>query len=235
MPDYKPARLRRLAAFAVDSALMPLVMFVTIAVCSLLPENAFALAIGVAVFLCLSAVYCRDYLLSGRSIGKRLFGLSVVDSATGLPATGKQLILKGLCFMIAPLDAMRLVLTGRSAGERISGTAVVRGNVSGPIEAKRFLKVAAVAAAVGLLLGCVISFALNAAKDNESYAISLDYLTEHAEFEGDASLTGFSATIHGTEQSHSYTFSTSSGYYTVTCHPDPEGVWAVCGECTELN
>lgn len=235
MSECKPARPRRLAAFAVDMALMPLVVFVTIAVCSLLPENAYALAIGVAAFLCLSAVYCRDYLLGGRSIGKRLCGLSVVDSATGLPATGKQLILKGLCFMIVPFDAMLLLLTGRSAGERISGTAVVRGNVSGPMEAKRFLKIAAVAAAVGLLLGGIILFALNAAKNNESYAISLDYLTQRAEFEGEASLTGFSATIHGTEQSHSYTFSTGSGYYTVTCHPDPEGVWAVCEECTELQ
>lgn len=235
MPDYKPARLRRLAAFIADMAVMPLVMFVSIAVCSLVPEEAAAFAIGVTVFLCLSALYCRDYLLAGRSIGKRLFGLSVVDGATGLPATGKQLMLKGLCFMTAPFDAMLLLLTGRSAGERISGTAVVRGNVSGPIEAKRFLKVAAVAAAVGLLMGGIISFALNAAKDNESYAISLDYLTQHAEFEGDASLTGFSASIHGTEQSHSYTFSTGSGSYTVTCHPDPEGVWAVCGECTELD
>ena len=127
------------------------------------------------------------------------------------------------------------LLGGRSVGERISGTAVVRGKVSGPIVAKRFVKVAAVAAAVGLISGGIITFSLNAAKQIESYALSLGYLTDNVSFEGDPSLTGFSASTHGTERTHSYTFSTGSGYFTITCHPDSEGAWAVCEECTGLK
>lgn len=235
MLDYTPARLPRLLAFFLDMSLLPVFAFAALAIGELLPGDFVFFVLGIVVFSFLAVLYCRDWLLGGRSIGKRLCGLSVVDRATGGPAAGKQLLLKGLCYMVLPFDAFVLLLTGRSVGERISGTAVVRRKVSGPIVPARFWKVAAVAAAAGLLLGGIISFALNAAKENESYALSLNYLTDSISFDGEPTLTGFSSTIHGTKRSHSYTFSTDAGTFTVTCHPDGDGTWTVCEECTDLE
>lgn len=238
MSDLSPARFRRLGAIIIDTYAMLLPAFAVVIAASLLPPAAGSCLVCIGVFLCCGYLYCRDYLLGGRSIGKRLMGLSVVDRATGAPATGKQLLVLDLCFAILPFDAIVLLLTGRSIGERISGTAVVRGKVSGPIVKKRLLKVAAAAVVLGLALSAAVAAGLNAAKENESYALAYAYLTDSRTFaareETDITLVGFSSTTHGTEHSHYYTFESGSHSYTVTCHPDGDG-WAVCTDCTDFD
>ena len=236
MTTHKPARFHRLGAIIVDAHAMLIPMILVLFVIELLPLDAN----GFGTFLCVGFLYCRDYLLGGRSLGKRLFGLSVVDRATGAPATGKQMLVKDLLLILGPFEAFVLLLTGTSIGERISGTAVVRDKVSGPIMKRRFWKVAAVAAVLGLLMAGVIQLGLNAAKQNESYTLAYDHLTGSSTFaaqepeDASVTLTGFSYTTHGLETSHHYTFETDRHTYTVTCHPVGDG-WAVCGECTEFD
>lgn len=240
MTTYKPARARRFGAILIDAHMMLIPAILVIFIAELLPAqtNAFAACFG--AFLCVGSLYCRDYLLGGRSLGKRLFDLSVVDGATGAPATGKQLLLKDLCLFLGPFEVLVLLLTGRSIGERCSGTAVVHDRIPGPIVPKRFAKVAAAAAALGLLMAGVITMSLNAAMKNESYALAHAYLTESSTFAAQeepgaqVTLVGFSSTTHGTEASHHYTFETKEHVYVVTCHPEGDG-WAVCEECTELE
>lgn len=240
MTTYKPARLHRLGAIIVDVHGMLIPAILVLFVIELLPLEANAFAACFGTFLCVGFLYCRDYLLGGRSLGKRLFGLSVVDLATGGPATGKQLLVKDLLLILGPFEAFVLLLTGRSIGERASGTAVVPDRISSPMVMKRFGKVAASAAVLGLLMAGVIQLGLNAAKQNESYTLAYDHLTGSSTFaaqepEGaEITLTGFSATTHGLEPSHHYTFETNRHTYTVTCHPEGDG-WAVCGECTEFD
>lgn len=235
MYDYRPARMRRLLAFIVDMNLFTLQIFLLMGLLMLIPEDGLVFVLGITVFIGLASLHCRDWLLSGRSIGKRLLGLSVVDRTTGAPATGTQLFRKGLHFLVLPFDAFLLMLTGRSLGERISDTAVIHGKAAAPIVPKRFYKLIAVAAAAGLLLGFGISFGLNAAKENESYARSLDYLADTMLITEEPQLTGFSSSTHGTQHTHSYTFIIDGSAVTVTCHPLPDGSWAVCTECTEFD
>ena len=168
MPEHKPARLRRMAAFLVDLyGSVTLAFIVAFLGVLLFP----ALEIYVAMFCAIFAIgylYCRDWLLSGRSIGKRLCGLSVVDLGTNLPAAGKQLLLKNLCYYIFPFDALVLVLTGRSIGERISRTAVIVEEIPAPIEKRRLVRLAAVAAVLGLVFGFVASIGMNQAKKTKA-------------------------------------------------------------------
>lgn len=241
MIDCTPARLRRLAAFLADIYIALIPCFVMLFASTLLPGAIRAYVLFGFMFLCLGLWYCRDYLWGGRSPGKRLLGLSVVDRASGAPATGRQLLIKNLFTFLASFDGLVLLLSGKSIAERVTGTAVVRDKVSSPLEGKRFIKVGAGALVLGLILGSVVSFALNAAKDNESYAVSYAYLTESDTFarQEDAGtepvLVGFSDNTHGTARSQSYTFETDSHVYTVVCHPDGDGTWAVCSECTEFE
>lgn len=241
MPEYKPARLRRMAAFFVDIHSVLLLAFIfALLVMLALPAGA----LFFVPFCAISAIgylYCRDWLLGGRSIGKRLCGLTVVDCATDGPAKGKQLLLKNLCYFIAPFDAIVLLLTGRSVGERISDTVVIPEKRPVPFVKKRLVIFIAIVAVLALLLSGIAALSMNKVRKNESYAPAYDYLTESDTFTSqereDAHiwLTGFSASIVGDEQTHEYTFDTRIHYYTVTCHLQPDGTWAVCTDCTKFD
>ena len=241
MPEHKPARLRRMAAFLVDFyGSVTLAFIVAFLGVLLLP----ALEIYIAMFCVIFAIgylFCRDWLLSGRSIGKRLCGLSVVDRDTHGPATGRQLLLKNLCYYIFPFDALVLVLTGRSIGERISKTTVIVEKIPAPIEKKRLVRLAAVAAVLGLVFGFVATIGVYQARKNESYALAHDYLTQSETFASQErenariTLTGFSSTKSGTEHTHKYTFDIRFHSYVVTCHLQEDGTWAVCRECTDFD
>lgn len=241
MNEFKPVRALRLAAFVVDWHLTVIPAFVFLFASELLPATIQPYAMFVGIFCCFGLYFFRDYLFGGRSPGKRLVGLSVVDRSTGLPATGKQLLIKNLFTWLVSIDGLVLLLSGKSLAERATDTAVVQGEAAAPLVWKRFLKVEAVAAALGLILSGAVSFGLNAAKDNESYAISYAWLTESNTFarqEEDGAepvLVGFTHSTHGTREIQSYTFETDSHVYTVVCHPDDNGAWAVCGDCTEFE
>ena len=231
MFEHKPVRLRRFAAFLIDFHVILISAF-TMAI--LAPLFLRFLGFYFAMFCAVSAIgylYCRDWLLGGQSIGKRLCGLSVVDLATDGPSTGKQLLQKNLCYLIFPFDAFVLLLTGRSVGERISSTAVVPERYPAPIITKRLLRFAAVVMALGLALGTVASYGVKQSKENESYALALEYLSEKG-FGSDFVLTGFSSESINGERSHSYTF---QGLWTVTCHRDSDGTWSVCESCSDID
>ena len=241
MYEHKPARFRRLIAFLIDfHATIFWGFFVVFAGMLLLPFGMIYFAMVCCVF-CAGSLYVRDWLLGGRSIGKRACGLSVVDRATGRPATGKQLLIKDLCCMVLPFDGLVLLLTGRSIGERISCTAVIQEKLPAPLVKKRFVKFAAVTVVLGLLMGFTASYGVDQSKKNESYALAQTYLIESETFaarekEGiRPTLTVFaSKTVNG-QTTHQYTFDTRIHYYVVTCHLQEDGTWAVCDECTDFD
>ena len=241
MYEHKPARFRRLIAFLIDfHATIFLGFFVVFAGMLLLPFGMIYFAMVCCVFFA-GSLYVRDWLLGGRSMGKRACGLSVVDRGTGRPATGKQLLVKDLCYMALPFDGLVLLLTGRSIGERISCTAVVPEKLPAPLVKKRFVKFAAVTVVLGLLMGFTASYGVDQSKKNESYAPAYAYLIESETFtarekEGTRpTLTGFSSKTVNGEQTHQYTFEIHMSYYVVTCHLLEDGTWAVCDECTDFD
>ena len=104
MPEYKPARFRRMLAWFLD-----------LGICLMLPArlvtelplsaNVQIFAAAFVIFGGLAAFSCRDYLLGGRSIGKRILGLSVVDRQTGEAVTGGRLVLRNLFSSSTPWTA----------------------------------------------------------------------------------------------------------------------------------
>lgn len=246
MTDQKPARFRRFLAFWLDVILTALC---TIPLEYLLAQahlsGAAAMAVALALLVPMMLFACRDFLLNGRSVGKRVLGLAVVDRESGRPAGAKQLAVKGLFLFFYFFDGLFLLFSGRSLAERATNTAVIRSRAaSGPLSKKRWLVVIAVALAVVVGLCAVVFAAMNAAKKAEGYQPAHDYLTASDAFaalgaeDGDVSLTGFSfstsygAGTHGTVQS--FTFRVQDESFTVTCHPAGDS-WTVCGECTDFE
>ena len=243
MPEYKPARFRRMLAWFLDMALctsLPgrLVAILPLSANVQIFATAFVAIGGFAAFL------CRDYLLGGRSIGKRLLGLSVVDKQTGEAVTGGRLVLRNLFLFLYPVDGGFLLFSGRSLGERTTNTRVIRARNHCEVRAKPFLIVGSIAAAVALAFGGLIFGALKLVQGTEGYAVCYDYLVQSESFtaqgadEDRIGLAGFSQNTTFQDglpvTTATYTFNVDGVAYAITCHPGEEG-WAVCGECTGFD
>ncbi len=68
----------------------------------------------------------RDVIFKGRSIGKRIFGLYVLDKNTNESASIKQRIIRNLFFFIYPVDGIIMIATKESIGDKICNTVVVK-------------------------------------------------------------------------------------------------------------
>jgi uncharacterized RDD family membrane protein YckC len=71
----------------------------------------------------------RDALLGGRSLGKRLLRLYVVDNGAGAAHHTPnifQLIFRNVFFFIYPIDALVVLFTDRSLGDMITNTRIVK-------------------------------------------------------------------------------------------------------------
>ena len=243
MPECKPARFRRILAWILDFALCSLLPYCALGIPDLLGvPSLLMLPIGiVATISWFAAFLCRDWLLGGRSIGKRILGLSIVDRQTGEAVTGATLVLRNLFFFIYPVDGCFLLFSGRSIGERTTHTAVIRARIRCKIRPKPLLIVTAIVLAIAIPFCIVITAAMNLTKKTESYQISYDYLVQSEAFAAqgadpaDIAMTGFSQRSQlGAETIASYTFQVEGTTYTVTCHPSGES-WAVCAECTDFD
>ena len=67
----------------------------------------------------------RDVIFGGRSVGKRIFGLHVIDLCSSAAATNDKKILRNLFFFLYLVDVFVLLATGQTIGDRIAGTLVV--------------------------------------------------------------------------------------------------------------
>ena len=155
MPEYKPARFRRMLAWFLDLGICLMLPGRLVTVLPL-SANVQIFAAAFAIFGGLAAFLCRDYLLGGRSIGKRILGLSVVDRQTGEAVTGGRLVLRNLFFFLYPVDGGFLLFSGRSLGERTTNTRVIRARNHCEIRVKPFLIVGGIAAAIALAFGGLI-------------------------------------------------------------------------------
>lgn len=85
------------------------------------------LSVGLLVFACRVIFICKD-LFVGRSPGKWIMGLLIVDEATGAPARWKQSIVRNLILLIPVIGESIVGLSLRSGwrlGDRIARTRVV--------------------------------------------------------------------------------------------------------------
>ena len=77
------------------------------------------------VFLYIITFVFRDVIFMGRSVGKRIFRLFVLDKNTNEKASVSQRIMRNLFFFIYPVDGIVLIITKESIGDKIANTIVV--------------------------------------------------------------------------------------------------------------
>lgn len=125
-------RIRRIVAWIIDWNLsgLPSLLFVAfLRDCLTRPsfQNAGVLLILLALILLYPVLFVfRDVIFKGRSIGKRIFGLYIIDKSTNQPALMKQRIIRNLFFFIYPVDGIILLATKESIGDRLVNTAVIK-------------------------------------------------------------------------------------------------------------
>ncbi len=77
------------------------------------------------VFLLFITFIFRDVICKGRSIGKQIFGLHIIDKSTNESASIRQRIIRNLFFFL-PIDGIVLLATKESIGDRVTNTIVVK-------------------------------------------------------------------------------------------------------------
>ena len=124
--------VRRIIAWIIDWNLsgIPCMLFLALnpdfARYPTLQNAGVALLFVLLVFLYPVLFVFRDVIFNGRSIGKRIFGLYVLEKNTNEPASIKQRIIRSLFFFIYPVDGIILLATKESIGDKISNTVVVK-------------------------------------------------------------------------------------------------------------
>lgn len=248
----KTYRFRRFAAVAIDWNLSALPAFLLAALLLPLVQKGLPVFLMLPVILSFPVLFLyRDRLFKGRSPGNRLMKLTVLDSRTLQPLTGKALVTRNLFFFLGGLDLFLLLITGSPLGDRVAAALVVSADEipenppqRTPISKRRFLKIIAVIFLLFLLLSCLIQLLLNSIKDEPHYALAHSYLLKSEAFAqldaepDDVRFTGYSRSTNitnGVAQTEaSFTFQIKGHLLVVTCHEDGAG-WYVCEECTKFQ
>lgn len=124
-------RLKRMVAFIIDwyiSFLPGLILFMFSMNQGVENENVSPLIMipcFIGIFGSFILFVLRDYIFKGQSLGKKIFGLTILDKDTLSTPKNRQLILKNIFLFIYPIDGVILLATGESLGNRITDTVVV--------------------------------------------------------------------------------------------------------------
>ena len=125
-------RIRRIIAWIIDWNLSGLrcLLYTTIFM-DMFKQPSFQNIGYILVFMLLVFLYpitfvFRDVIFKGRSIGKRIFRLYVLDKNTNEPPSIKQKIIRNLFFFIYPIDGIILIATKESIGDKAVNTIVVK-------------------------------------------------------------------------------------------------------------
>ena len=126
-------KIRRIVAWIIDWILSGIPAFVCAFIIS-----AYVMESGGTItpplvllfFLCVFSYpvlfILRDVIFCGRSIGKRILGLRVIDRETGqIPAIWKRIVRSAFLFVYLA-DGVYLLATGKSLGDTVCETTVVR-------------------------------------------------------------------------------------------------------------
>ena len=93
----------------------------------LIPEDVIVTASEIIAYIAFCLAFAlRDAIMGGTSLGKRIFGLYVVDKVNAAKPVVWQRVVRSLgqVFCSTP-DAIVLLITGRGIGDYVAGTAVV--------------------------------------------------------------------------------------------------------------
>ena len=155
----------------------------------------------------------RDLLLGGRSLGKRIMGLTVISKITGEAPKKSELVLRNIFVPIVQIEAIIMLATGLSLGDRVAHTVVVLKKDLDRIHAEapasngveqinsyaaiqkakalsnkkmRVIWIILIAVAGALFIGILltmISAQMNETKNTEEYKLAYHYLINSEAFE----------------------------------------------------
>ncbi len=119
----KSVILRRVFAWIVDA---PLYAFPTMALATLLDDFEMDFLSYIVVFFMPIVFVLRDVISKGRSFGKRMFELNILNKSSNDPASAKQKIVRNLFFVIFLIDGIVMLVTKESIGDKVANTIVVK-------------------------------------------------------------------------------------------------------------
>lgn len=199
----------------------------------------------------------RDVAFGSRSLGKRLFGLYVVDRRTHAPVDRGRRAARNIFFVLYPIDGIVMLITGNTIGGFATNTTVLgrkalESTQPGAAQNKKktaitviITVIAAIVLFIGLIFGIVLT-ALNSTKDTEQYALAYEYLVESEAFERlgadeeDIFHNRYSSFSTLTPDSENSTQTVTIGFvvnghpFEVICHRI-DGEWSVCEDCTNFR
>ena len=203
-------KIRRPLALLVDTVFSTLIAIILavgatfITAFLMLPEDIIATAVGVFAGVGYGfAFMLRDAIAGGTSLGKRIFGLCVVDKVNAAKPVVWQRVVRTLGLALASTpDAIVALICGRSIGDFIAGTAVVsrkdynrrlaeKNPLDPPVKVRKnrtgvtaFLTLVAMALVVALVAGFsyVMTIMLENEKQTEEYLYAYEALIESDEF-----------------------------------------------------
>jgi len=126
-------RLKRLIAFVIDWNILLLPALIVASLVSRLMEKPgmtltpiWMLLFVVAVLGSFAMIPLRDIIFCGRSLGKRIFGLYVVDKKTLEPISKSRRFVRTIFFfLINWVEIILLLATGETLGDRVAAAQVL--------------------------------------------------------------------------------------------------------------
>lgn len=203
--------------------------------------------------------FLRDWLWNGRSLGKRIMGLVVLNKRTGEPPARWCLIVRNMFFWTLWIDLIVMLVSGRSIGDHMAHTVVIPKKVvlswkdsllkppeemlkADTVHTKKWIKRIGVGFLVFVLIaltGALIG--LQVCKTTPEYEVAYTYFVESDTFaqlgvdESRVWLNAYSLRAGGGQQTAHVSFMVGLRQYGVVCHKTGAGEWAVCEECTTVT
>ncbi len=257
---------RRFLAWIIDWIIISFLVLFALVVLTLLLMNSFTedQIVTVITPIMLAYPFCfvmRDTIGGGRSLGKRITGLVVLNKRNGLPPSIGKCALRNLFLFLVQIDAIFLLASGSTIGDRAAQTVVVRKKVleeekntheiaelntySTPKKANALKVLLFIAGGITLLF-VIVNVTMRSTQKTEQYKMAYHYLVQsqsYAELEADVfdiRYTNFYRSKSTKPNRENATDSFEFGFvikdeaFLVICHKQ-DGVWSVCENCTDFK
>lgn len=263
---------RRFLAWIIDWNIIGFSVIFLISCISLLLNTAFdvnsqttTLILMFTILLYPICFVFRDLIFGGRSLGKRIMGLIVVDRHTGEQAKISKCALRNLFLFIVHIDAIFMLVSGTTIGDRAARTVVVHKNSFNnndykhqiseinrysapkkPVKKKTILIIIVTVTLILALLISIITLGLSSAKETEEYRVAYHYLIESQAFdeigadESNILFNKYSLTTHLKPSNDGVTKTAKIGFIVKGMSFQiichmKNNVWSVCNECTKFK
>ncbi len=205
-------KLRRMGAWLLDWNFIGAFVLFLMGLASIFFASTWDSDDTVMILFCIMLLYpvgfvLRDLIFGGRSLGKRIFGLIVLDKQTAEKAKIHQRIIRGLFLFILQFDLIVMLIRGESIGDTVARTVIIsKKDISVPVkktkidmekinayippkpyDKKKIIQIIlALLIAFALFFGLVYgltSFLLHRQTQTEEYQMAYTYLVESEAFQ----------------------------------------------------